>query len=70
MSWTLGQYVASASSLLVICLIGLIFISRTEAPYSLALTYSDDGIHEVLEADKDLAAVIDAELVDDNNSNG
>ena len=70
MSWTVGQYVASASSLLVICLIGLIFISRTEAPHSLALTYSDDGIDEVLEADKDLAAVIDAELVDEENSNG
>ena len=70
MSWTVGQYVASASSLLVICLIGLIFISRTEAPHSLALTYSDNGIDEVLEADKDLAAVIDAELVSDGNSNG
>ncbi len=70
MSWTLGQYIASASSLLVICLIGLIFISRTEVPHSLALTYSDDGIDEVLEADDDLAAVIDAELVSDGNSNG
>jgi hypothetical protein len=46
------------------------FIARTEVPHSLALTYSDDGIDEVLEADKDLAAVIDAELVDDNNANG
>ena len=70
MSWTVGQYVASASSLLVVCLIGLIFIARTESPHSLALTYSDDGIDEVLEADKDLAAVIDAELVDEENSNG
>ena len=70
MSWTVGQYVASASSLLVICLIGLIFISRTEAPHSLALTYSDNGIDEVLEADDDLAAVVDAELVFDGNSNG
>ena len=70
MSWTVGQYVASASSLLVICLIGLIFISRTEAPHSLALTYSDNGIDEVLEADDDLAAVVDAELVGDGNSNG
>ena len=70
MSWTVGQFVASASSLLVICLIGLIFISRTEAPHSLELIYSDDGVDEVLEADKDLAAVIDAELVDDDNSNG
>ena len=70
MSWTVGQYVASASSLLVICLIGLIFISRTEEPHSLALTYSDDGIDEVLEADNDLAAVVDAELVGDGNSNG
>ena len=70
MSWTVGQYIASASSLLVICLIGLIFISRTEAPHSLALTYSDNGIDEVLEADDDLAAVVDAELVGDGNSNG
>ncbi len=70
MSWTVGQYVASASSLLVICLIGLIFISRTEAPHSLALSYSDNGIDEVLEADDDLAAVVDAELVSDGNSNG
>ncbi|MEZ8139863.1 MAG: S8 family serine peptidase [Candidatus Poseidoniaceae archaeon] len=70
MSWTVGQYVASASSLLVICLIGLIFISRTEAPHRLALTYSDNGIDEVLEADDDLAAVVDAELVVDGNSNG
>jgi subtilisin family serine protease len=70
MSWTVGQYVASVSSLLVVCLIGLMFIARTEVPHSLALTYSDDGIDEVLEADKDLAAVIDAELVDDNNANG
>ncbi|MEZ8078093.1 MAG: S8 family serine peptidase [Candidatus Poseidoniaceae archaeon] len=70
MSWTVGQYIASASSLLVICLIGLIFISRTEAPHSLALTYSDNGIDEVLEADDDLAAVVDAELVFDGNSNG
>ena len=70
MSWTVGQYVASASSLLVICLIGLIFISRTEAPHSLALTYSDNGIDEVLEADDDLAAVVDAELVGDGDSNG
>ena len=70
MSWTVGQYVASASSLLVICLIGLIFISRTEAPHRLALTYSDNGIDEVLEADDDLAAVVDAELVCDGNSNG
>mgnify|MGYP006074938761 FL=1 len=70
MSWTVGQYIASASSLLVICLIGLIFISRTEAPHSLALTYSDNGIDEVLEADDDLAAVVDAELVCDGNSNG
>jgi subtilisin family serine protease len=70
MSWTVGQYVASASSLLVICLIGLIFISRTEAPHRLALTYSDNGIDEVLEADDDLAAVVDAELVFDGNSNG
>tara|TARA_B110000902_G_scaffold39363_1_gene42077 strand:- start:3306 stop:5486 length:2181 start_codon:yes stop_codon:yes gene_type:complete len=69
MSWTVGQYIASASSLLVICLIGLIFISRTEAPHSLALTYSDNGIDEVLEADDDLAAVVDAELVGDGNSN-
>jgi len=69
MSWTVGQYVASASSLLVICLIGLMFISRTEAPHSLALTYSDDGIDEVLEADNDLAAVVDAELVGDGDSN-
>ena len=70
MSWTVGQYIASASSLLVICLIGLIFISRTEAPHSLALTYSDNGIDEVLEADDDLAAVVDAELVGDGDSNG
>lgn len=70
MSWTVGQYIASASSLLVICLIGLIFISRTEVPHSLALTYSDNGIDEVLEADDDLAAVVDAELVSDGNSNG
>ncbi|MEZ7994307.1 MAG: S8 family serine peptidase [Candidatus Poseidoniaceae archaeon] len=70
MSWTVGQYVASASSLLVICLIGLIFISRTEAPHRLALTYSDNGIDEVLEADDDLAAVVDAELVGDGDSNG
>ena len=70
MSWTVGQYVASASSLLVICLIGLIFISRTEAPQRLALTYSDNGIDEVLEADDDLAAVVDAELVGDGDSNG
>ena len=70
MSWTVGQYVASVSSLLVVCLIGLMFIARTESPHSLALTYSDDGIDEVLEADKDLAAVIDAELVDEENSNG
>ena len=70
MSWTVGQYVASASSLLVICLIGLIFISRTEAPHILALTYSDNGIDEVLEADDDLAAVVDAELVGDGDSNG
>ena len=70
MSWTVGQYIASASSLLVICLIGLIFISRTEAPHRLALTYSDNGIDEVLEADDDLAAVVDAELVGDGDSNG
>jgi len=70
MSWTVGPYVASASSLLAICLIGLIFISRTEAPHRLALTYSDNGIDEVLEADDDLAAVVDAELVGDGDSNG
>jgi hypothetical protein len=34
------------------------------------LTYSDNGIDEVLEADDDLAAVVDAELVGDGNSNG
>jgi len=70
MSWTVGQYVTLASAMLLLCLIGLMVITRTEAPYSLAMTYSDDGIDEVLEADKDLAAVVDAELVDDDNSNG
>ena len=70
MSWTVGQYIASVSSLLVLALIGLMFIARTEAPYSLNLTYSDNGIDEILEDDKDLAAVIDAELVVEDNSNG
>jgi len=70
MSWTVGQYVILVSTMLLLCLIGLLFTARTEAPHSLDLTYSDDGIDEVLEADKDLAAVIDAELVDDDDSNG
>jgi hypothetical protein len=34
------------------------------------MNYSDDGIEEVLDADKDLAAVVDAELVDDDGTSG
>ena len=70
MSWTVGEYAVLASGMLLLCLIGLIFIARTEPPHDLNSSYSDNGIDELLEADEDLAAVIDAELVDDGNSNG
>jgi hypothetical protein len=70
LSWTVGQYAVFAGVIVLICLIGLLFQARTEDPYTLEITYSDDGIEEVLDADKDLAAVVDAELVAGNNLSG
>jgi len=69
-SWTVGQYAAFAGVIVLICLIGLMFQARTESPFSLDINYSDDGISEVLDADKDLAAVVDAELVDNKDASG
>jgi len=69
-SWTVGQYAAFAGVIVLICLIGLMFQARTESPFSLDKNYSDDGIDEVLDADEDLAAVVDAELVDDLGKSG